>query len=356
MTTFTRFVLAVAVLLVPVGAAGLRADDGSIPIFKQTTITAPGRYVVTRDFSFASGNGIAIRANNVTLDLNGHTITGPACTAGENVIAIVTSTATQGIVIQNGRLISACNGISAGNTNRLTVRVERVEVGGASVGIVIDSAEYAEILGCYVHDVAVGIGIDVRAIGTYRGKISDNRVEHIASTGIRVYGMVSGEVRHNVVVDYGSTVPAVPGILLWGDPSPPEAGGNLVEGNTVTASSGADDDGILAESTSPFNIIMKNVVTGCRSGIRSVADGTWIERNVVSRNSSNGIFIGSSSVGSFNHLEENQTQANTGAGACGIKFLNGNGHVFRNNNLRNNTTGVCNGTMGTNTDGGGNIL
>ena len=77
------------VLSALLAASLCHADEGRIPIVGPVTINAPGHYIVTRDFSYPSGNGILIRSNNVTLDLNGFTITGPACTgAGETPRAL----------------------------------------------------------------------------------------------------------------------------------------------------------------------------------------------------------------------------------------------------------------------------
>ncbi len=356
-----RLGLAFAVLLATFGAPGLEADEGSIPIVKQTIITAPGRYVVTRDFSYATDAGVLIQANNVTLDLNGHTITGSVGCGGANPanVWIDSALATKGIVIRNGRLVSGCNGIVSSTTSRVSVWIERVEVSGPqNTGIFLGAVESLDLHDSHVHNVGSFSGIQVSgSTAAFQGSISDNIVEHIPQTAITITGMVAGEVRHNVVSDYGSDGSGQDGIVLTAGALAWGAGGNLVEGNTVSAlPSGIDDDGIRVNDASPSNLILNNVVKGCRHGIFSYADGTRIERNVVSSNNTNGILIGSGGTGSFNHLEENQTQANTGAGACGIRFQNGNGHVFRNNNLRNNTTGVCNGTLGTNTDAGGNIL
>jgi len=358
-TRLTWVIALFAVLLAPLGIEGLRADDGRIPIYKQSSITAPGHYVVTRDFSYTSGNGVFIQANNVTLDLDGHTITGPACVSGEAAVQINSIVATRGIVIRNGRLMSGCYGITAFSTNRVSVRIQHVEVGGPGLqGISIVALDFAEVTTCYVHDVGTIYGINLRGqTGSFNGIISDNIVERVGATGILLDGLAAGQVRRNVVTSFGSISAAADGIRLLADFLTWGAGGNLVEGNTVTAlPGGTDDDGIRADDTSPNNLILNNVVKGCRYGIFSYGDWTRIERNVVSNNTIHGIRAGSGVVGSFIHVEENQTQANLGAGGCGIQLDNGNSHVSRNNNVRGNTVaGVCNATLGTNVDGGGNI-
>ena len=352
-----RILALVVVLLTPLGLQGPRADEGRIPIYKQATITTPGHYVVTRDFSFSLGTGVFIKADNVTLDLNGHTITGAP---GANVvIRIDTAFATRGLVIRNGRLLFGSNGVFSEATNRLSIRIEDVEVEGpTNSGININAAESVEVLNCYVHDVASFSGI--RAIGvtgSFTGNISDNTVDNVAQYGILLDGLVGGEVRRNVVTNYGSATVNLGGIYLFATSPAWGAGGNLLEGNTVTAlPAGIDDDGIRIAGNTHNNVILNNNVKGCRYGIFSIGDWTRIERNLVSNSSIHGILVGSGATGSFSHVEENQTQANLGAGSCGIRFDNGNGNTSRNNNVRGNTVaGVCNGTLGTNVDGGGNI-
>lgn len=389
-----------AVLLLAIAVTPGRADEGRIPVFSQTTITAPGHYIVTRDFSYASGSGVEIQANNVTLDLNGHTITGPACGTTEAAIEIDTNSATQGIVIRNGRLLSGCFGILSGNTNRLSVHVEGVEVGGTTgPAVVILAAEVAEVLRCHIHDIAAN-GISVNGdTGSFTGRISENLVERTGLYGIAIGGMAAGEVRKNVVIDYGLGGGLQNGILLFAGSLTWGAGSNLVEGNTIRAELGDTEcDGIRANDTSPFNVIVNNVVAGGgRIGILSNAEGTRIERNTVDKIGSNGIEstgsgvriegnvasrnggagirvtgnetriernvtnnngtegirVGSSSAATNNHLEENESHAN---GGCGIFFFPGtSGNVVRNNNVRGNPTAPASCAWAGNIDGGGNI-
>ena len=88
----------------------LPAANGDIPIFQATTITQPGRYVVTRDIT-AQGDVIVLQTGGVTLDLNGHTI---KSVTGSGVVFDIPSEV--GIVapcdiVANGRIVGGDTGI-----------------------------------------------------------------------------------------------------------------------------------------------------------------------------------------------------------------------------------------------------
>jgi hypothetical protein len=117
--------------------------------------------------------------------------------------------------------------------------------------------------------------------------------------------------------------------------------------------SGLDDDGINIV-ISRNNLLVDNVVRkNGRYGIWSGSDGTRLERNVASANGSHGILIGADGVfGLRNYLVGNQAQDNLAAGSCGISFVNGPSHVYRENVVRGNSVaGFCGSA---NTDAGGN--
>ena len=79
--------------------------NGRTPIPAQAatyTISAPGNYVLTGNVTVPSGNGINISANDVTLDLNGFSVTTTAASpsgAGITILMGVT-----GIKVRNGSI------------------------------------------------------------------------------------------------------------------------------------------------------------------------------------------------------------------------------------------------------------
>lgn len=79
------------------GAPGVNAEDnGGFTIFR------PGSYYLTASFSVGSGNGITIAASDVTLDLNGFTITSTANPSAG--IAILVAPSQQNLTIRDGHI------------------------------------------------------------------------------------------------------------------------------------------------------------------------------------------------------------------------------------------------------------
>ncbi len=66
------------------------------------TITASGSYYLTADLTVASGNAITVNADDVTLDLNGFTISSTASPAGGAAVFI--GNGRQNITIRNGHI------------------------------------------------------------------------------------------------------------------------------------------------------------------------------------------------------------------------------------------------------------
>jgi parallel beta-helix repeat protein len=352
------------VLVMALKARQLQADEGRVPVFGVTTITQKGHYILTRDIpdpAAPGSNVITITADDVTLDLNGHTIS-PA--AGFDAIVINTTAGPrEGITIRNGKIVGGARGIDSPIANTARVRFQDLEVSGSSgSGIVVGNARYVEVSGCQIHDVKpFGILVDGNG-ASFEGRFLDNTIHSILSFPMYLAGLRGGEIRRNVIRDYGAGGGGIDGIVLFAAAGV-QAGGNVLEGNLVSAlPTGVDDDGIDIDSTSPNNLVVNNVVTQNGSfGIRAVGNGTRLERNVVSRNGSHGIIIGAGATGSFIQAEQNQAQENTAAGSCGIFVSNGNGHSIRNNNVRGNAlVGIfvagCMPVAGTNSDNGGNIL
>jgi hypothetical protein len=183
-----------AVLL---NAALVIADDGFYviagggkPLGKEIaplpfTISQSGTYYLTRNLT-ATGNGIIISANNVTLDLMGFTLTGPG-TTGNSAIGIQ-DTGDFGVEIRNGCITNfGGDGIRFTGTNSRLIGLRVSNVGGAG----ISEGGKNQVIAC----IASNCGHE----GIWSGGLSmlkGNTVRDNAYTGIRAdtYSTVAGNV------------------------------------------------------------------------------------------------------------------------------------------------------------------
>jgi hypothetical protein len=349
--------LAVLTLLPPLGVL---ADEGRIPIYAPTTITQAGSYIVTRDFCFgisavppclAVGTGIDISANDVTLDLNGHTLSMQGASA--NAIRVTTSAATRGIVIRNGRIFgdggSNSIGILSSVTNPVRLRIEDVTVRGAGGNCIdIGSAEQVVVERNSLETCYTALSITGSRFG---GRIVDNSVMDATGGGLALIGLEGGQVLGNRVRRFSQGTNSA-GIWLT------DGGRNLVQGNVIAAggSFGANSMGILLDGApvaSSNNVLRENTVAGVPYGIRAYSDENRLERNVVTGGSETGVWIGALGSGSRTMVEDNQILS---FGGCGLFFVNNLSHVYRNNVIRGNGSGsdVC-GFASPITNGGGNV-
>ena len=361
MKLMPRLVVCLLAVLVLLPSVGVLADEGRIPIYAPTTITQAGTYIVTRDFCFGSsavapclpvGTGIDISANDVVVDLNGHTLNMQG--SGAIAIRVTTSAATRGIVIRNGRIVgdggASSSGIFSTVTNPVRLRIEDVTVRGAGGNCIdIGSAEQVVVERNSLETCYTAVSITG---SKFAGRIADNSVLDATGAGLALIGLEGGQVVGNRVKRFSQGTNAM-GIWLT------DGGRNLVQGNVITAggSFGASSMGILLDGApvpSSNNVLRENTVTGVPYGIRAYSDENRLERNVVTGGTETGVWIGALGSGSRTMVEDNQILTFAG---CGLYFVNNFSHVYRNNVIRNNAGGtadVC-GFASPITNGGGNI-
>jgi hypothetical protein len=264
------------------------------------------------------------------------------------------------VTIRNGLIQGGSPAIQQGVSSR-RLRVENVEIADAKdAGVRANPLGSVEIAGCHIHDID-GTGLyllDTENLmePTYGARIVDNVIERVTGNGIFLTGVRSAEIRRNRISDWGTTG-SFSGITLQPVDPDTTCGGSIIADNvlgTIYATSGT---GLFLGCSR--NLVTGNVVRGATArGIWVISDENRIERNISSGNTGHGIEVGVSGFPTFatrNHLEANQVEGNLGAASCGISFANGNGHTFRNNVARGNPTAICGGSLGTNTDAGGNL-
>ncbi len=158
------------------------------------TITNRGSYYLTSDLSVTSGNAIVITASNVTLDLNGFTLSSSDANATSDAI-VLPSPATR-IAIRNGRIAGGCaitsegtfapgpgfaNGLSAASTSGclledLTVTGMRLSGLGLDATFTANSIRRCTVAFCGGGGLGADLVEDSLAIGVFGSGIVATQV------------------------------------------------------------------------------------------------------------------------------------------------------------------------------------
>jgi len=349
----------------------VRAGDGNIPLFRPTAITQPGHYVLTRDISVTGGVIFDIRAGDVTLDLNGHTLS--SSSTGDDLIQI-SAVGNPNIAILHGRFQGGRIAIHAIPPGPCKLTVQDVTIGDpGSKGIFVESLDQGAIHGFLINCFGCAPAPGRRAIDLVANPLNPSGVVTLGDGSVKGGGGISlnhvrgdlgdiymadqtnerpveltdasGSSIHGFVIDDGQAAPE-PHLKLVG------SSGVLIEGNTLRGAGTRVglNDGIFVDASSHDVTIRNNLITKMgHDGVHLESSGNQVTGNLINGNSETGIFV----AGANNLLEGNKVAGNGGAGL----FFNtaGGPHVFRNNILRGNLAAVGGPFATANTDGGGNI-
>ena len=368
-------------------------NQGRIPIFEPGIITESGSYYLARDLVGTTNPVLVIAAERVTLDLNGHSITGPADLPGD---VVVMQNPAKWLRILNGSVSAGSqSNCFTGKATDSHISIEGVQFScGYSAASVTGSADFA-----FVRN---GVRADRNAIsisGVFSTQIRDNLIGQIGDDplvcGIRLTGVRGGMIANNTVhcdSYYGA------GLDLDGGGTSSYGPGLVVQENSVVGCDTIDalfiggglhvtvrDNNFIGfryalQVNTNGNRIVGNNVTYCMEG-GSVSDGVSIlgSDNVFSGNlihgylnplsiSGNANRIEDNSIlgylagagtrvsGSYNQLEANRIDGSTSTGGVGISLTSSSSNnIYRNNVLRGNPGGALVDEGTDNTDGGGNI-
>src|SRR5262245_4872338 len=152
MTRQSRMLCAALIAASPTLVIGA---ESRIPINGPYTISTPGTYILSQNFTVTSGPAIRITASNVLIDLNGRTLTHTMTTGLTNrVIQIDTENPVTGLEIRNGFISGGVAGIGSfdmfGDFYPVQARIEGVTITGSRTGIDIPAGESLEIVGCRI--------------------------------------------------------------------------------------------------------------------------------------------------------------------------------------------------------------
>jgi parallel beta-helix repeat protein len=342
----TAFLLAATCLLF--------AADGRIPIYTTTTISAAGSYYLTAD----TIGVVDIAADNVTFDLNGHTINFISSSGGGR----------NNITIKNGRISQSGQGIafSAGVVNLTidhVVLAGRITIGNTSVtpaNIVIEncraywmslsyveggriannhvegSNQGSEIYLNYCKDVEVlhnivqntvnGAGILLSNCSACT--VSYNTARNNGYEGIRLINSIGCIISHNdctsnqvgvsvnasgsnQILYNHSTNNSSHGIALYGGSAVPFKGHDISFNDcSYNGGNGIYASDYISYNRFSNNVCNNNTLTGIGLWYSGVI-GNTIDWNTCSGNTVNGIYLSSGSTG--NVYSHNRCLGNTGA-------------------------------------------
>jgi len=296
-----------AVLAVPMWATAA----GAAVLSCGQTITQST--VLDNDLSGCAANGIVVGADNITLDLNGHTVTGTPASGDKGGVVLVGRT---GVTVRNGTVRSFDVGVviegGSANTVEAVNALENISFENAGTvnrggdGIAVLSSRNNRILrnNAVNNGPYSGIGIYTLVDSAHPRATSGVSSGNVVDGNV-VEGNIQARTPNNVVNNDNIGIRLEPGNT-----------GNSILNNRVY-NSGLD--GITLFSANTFNVIRGNVVTGngfyrqtarrgngigLQIGGANGANDNLIENNLSVRNADNGISIRN---GSLRNVVRNNT-------------------------------------------------
>ena len=320
-------------------------------------------------------NGLVVGADNITLDLNGHTIDGDGVLSDcppENVdmcdLGVNNTAGHHGITVRGGSISDFTHGVLDEGSHNVMRGLSVSNSFGS--GIALLNAQNDRVTGSFLHDngltqdaqgivVAFGSGNQFDAnlasnngdagIATFAS--NDNRVTGNSVVGNRFAGVVMGEGTGNQAT--GNHIAGSPtGVIIDGDNS-------VVSGNQMTVPVGCGPDGCnfgISFEGGNGTLLANNVIIGAQYGIRVDAfagetHGTQIRGNMVSASGADGIAVDLEQPGP---VPDTLVVGNSviGAGVDGIRVNSASTTLTRNIANHNGNLGI-EAVVGV-IDGGGN--
>ena len=225
---FVPTVLALSVFCMTAAAQA----PGTRTIGSPTTIDQPGNYMLTNALFVNSGAGITITASDVTLDLNGQTISGPANLTGVGIRVL----GAQNVVVRNGNVQGVFMGVVVVNSSN--VKIDSLMIRGfgiavsappPEVGIMLVQTKNAVITNNQIF--STGLGIFVRGSQSFGNRIEGNTLTAGANAALGIcYNPADGDangpkgdlITRNVIRGYPTSI----SIVATSD-------SNVVTGNTL---------------------------------------------------------------------------------------------------------------------------
>lgn len=199
-----------------------------------TTIDQPGTYMLTNSLftNSSTGAGITISVSDVTLDLNGQTITGP----GNGSHAGIRILNAQNVTIRNGNITGTLMGVMVNNS--ANVRIEGLNIRGfglavaappPEIGILLNQSRNVVVLNNSIFNV--GLGLFVRGSRSFGNRLQNNTLTAMANGVFGIcYNPADGDPQ-------GPKGDLVTGNLIRGFPTSIQINGrsdyNVIDANTL---------------------------------------------------------------------------------------------------------------------------
>jgi len=311
------------------------------------------------------GNGLFVNASNVTIDLGGHTISGPA-PSGANFRGVIVGQNRTGVTVRNGVIRGFDAGVEvqpgANNTtltgltldgNGLGIRIS-TGTSGARVtdNVIVNTTQFSGIqMGGNGHLVEnnaffAGNGAGVFLSGN-NNVIRGNRMSDLGQNGISIGAFPSnpGPFVNNQVI--GNQIDGAARIGNAASINVSNGSGTRIEGNTVNGRHKTPAIFVLDSATTVVagNTLVNNASTGIL--VRGRSTGTQVVRNQSSQNTFSGITIENGPTSTL--VSDNFVSSN---GGNGLQINSASTTVARNTAVYNANLGIF--AVAGVTDGGGN--
>lgn len=308
-----RFRIQLAVVVVGVAGTlvGFTPAEAAPPVGCGSVIRT--NTTLTADVGPCSSGGLVVGASNVTLDLNGHTVSGDPASTGDGVGILVQG--KRGVVVKNGTVRDFDTGVLLRRTqSKPTTHSQLLDLHVVGNGLPQPSPAH--------------LGNGIALLGANDNLVQGNTVSRNIASGISIEEATGNTIRSNEVVENGVVdqqnclVRGGVGIRLL-----TLASGNTVSGNDVLRNTSA---GVNLSFDDTDNLIEHNVIEGNHlNGLRTSANS---DRNLVRNNA-------------VNNNGFRTVLARDASGACvasvrpsgsGIAFDFSNENVARQNEVRGN--------------------
>jgi parallel beta-helix repeat protein len=275
-------VVAALTVVVAVVAGASMAQTGGLSCGDTITVDT----TLQADLTGCRSNGLVIGADNVTLDLNGHTVSGDgeqfkACPEREFCDFGVLNDGHDGVTVRNGSVGQFDSGVLVGRAGENRV-LDISSSQNTSFGFVVFRSAQILVRGSSGSRNIAPEGDGMALFESHDVRIVDNSFRRNPGPGIHVQASTDTLIKGNLISH------SSPGILLGGEERVDRADRNQVRGNHFVGNAA----GVLL-GRGNRNVIARNRLSRDGDGIAiENARGNRVALNVILDARKNGIYLG----------------------------------------------------------------